>query len=88
MAYRVNWCLVAQDERIIDHDRFSDRFADQDSAISFIFDRLGEAPCIGFDAERRHWWIRATTDAVVETRLWVARTLPFAWESEDAMDIV
>ena len=54
----------------------------------FILDRLGEAPCIGFDAGRRHWWIRATSDAAVETRLWVARTLRSACESEDAMDIV
>ncbi len=73
MGFRVTWCLVANDTRALDNDRFPATFASYEDAVAFILERIDHSPAFGYDRIREFWWLRGASAGETETRFWISR---------------
>ena len=84
MAFRVTWCLVANNTRALENDRFPANFKTYEDAVAFILERIDHSPSFGYDRVREFWWLRGASPGETEMRFWISRH-PAAIMQSDSM---
>jgi len=73
VAFRVTWCLVANEKRAVENDRFPATFKSYEDAVAFILERIDHSPLFGYDRIREFWWLRGASESETEMRFWISR---------------